>query len=60
LHDKDFIVIYIDGLHCGEHCVIGAVGVDMEGHKWVLGIHAGATENGAACKDLLQNLVDRV
>jgi putative transposase len=59
LDDKDFIVIYIDGLHCGEHCVIGAVGVDMEGHKWVLGIHAGATENGAACKDLLQNLVDR-
>ena len=24
LADKDFIVIYIDGLHCGEHCVIGA------------------------------------
>jgi putative transposase len=59
LDDKDFIVIYIDGLHCGEHCVIGAVGVDMEGHKWVLGIHTGATENGAACKDLLQNLIDR-
>ena len=58
LDDKDFIVIYIDGLHCGEYCVIGAVGVDMEGHKRVLGVHAGATENGAACKDLLQNLVD--
>ena len=59
LEDKDFIVIYIDGLHCGEHCVIGAVGVDLEGHKQVLGIHEGATENGAACKDLLQNLVER-
>jgi putative transposase len=59
LDDKDFIVIYIDGLHCGEHCVIGAVGVDMEGHKRVLGIQEGATENGAACKDLLQNLVER-
>jgi transposase-like protein len=59
LDDKDFIVIYIDGLHCGEHCVIGAVGVDLEGHKQVLGIQEGATENGAGCKDLLQNLVER-
>ena len=59
LDDKDYIVIYIDGLHCGEHCVIGAVGVDLEGQKRVLGIQEGATENGAACKDLLQNLVER-
>lgn len=59
LDDKDFVVVYIDGLHCGEHCVIGAVGVDTEGRKRVLGIQEGATENGAACKDLLQNLVER-
>ena len=59
LEDKDFIVIYIDGLHCGEHCVIGAVRVDSEGHKRVLGIKEGATENSAACKDLLQNLLER-
>jgi transposase-like protein len=57
--DKDLLIIYIDGLHCGEHCVIGAVGVDIEGHKRVLGIREGATENGAACRDLLQNLVER-
>jgi putative transposase len=36
LDDKDFIVNYIDSLHCGEHCVMGAVGVDTEGHKRVL------------------------
>jgi putative transposase len=59
LDDKEFVIIYIDGLQFGEHCVIGAVGVDLEGHKRVLGIHAGATENGAACTDLLQNLVER-
>jgi transposase-like protein len=59
LDDKDFLVIYIDGLHCGDHCVIGAVGVDTEGHKRVPGIQEGATENGAACRDLLQNLVER-
>jgi putative transposase len=59
LDDKDFLVIYIDGLHCGEHCVIAAVGVDMEGRKRVLGMREGATENSAACRDLLQNLVER-
>jgi len=59
LDDKDFLVLYIDGLHCGDHCVIGAVGVDTEGHKRVLGIQEGATENGAACRDLLVNLVER-
>jgi len=59
LDDKDLIVIYIDGLHCGEHCVIGAVGVDTEGNKRVLGVQEGATENSAACRDLLQNLVER-
>lgn len=59
LDDKDFVVIYIDGLHFGEHCIVGAVGVDTEGHKRVLGVEEGATENAAACKDLLQNLVER-
>ena len=59
LDDKDFLIIYIDGLQLGDHCVIGAVGVDTEGHKRVLGIQEGATENGAACKDLLENLVER-
>lgn len=59
LDDKDFLIVYIDGLRFGEHCVIGAVGVDKEGHKRVLGIHEGATENSAACRDLLQGLVER-
>jgi len=59
LEEKDFLVVYIDGLHFGEYCVLGAVGVDAEGHKVVLGIHEGATENAAACKDLLEDLVAR-
>ena len=59
LEEKDILVVYIDGLHFGEYCVLGAVGVDAEGHKMVLGIHEGATENAAACKDLLEDLVAR-
>jgi len=59
LEEKDILVVYIDGLHFGDYCVLGAVGVDAEGHKLVLGIHEGATENAAACKDLLEDLVAR-
>jgi len=41
-------VIYLDGMVFGEHHVISAVGVDRAGHKHVLGIQQGATENAAA------------
>ena len=55
----DLLIIDIDGIHFGEQCVIGAVGVDEHGNKHVLGIQEGATENTAAAKDLLQGLVER-
>jgi putative transposase len=55
----DLLVIYIDGMVFGEHHVISAVGVDAQGHKHVLGIQSGATENAAAVEDLLHQLVAR-
>jgi len=53
------LVIYIDGQRFGEHHVLSAVGVDIEGHKHVMGIAAGATENAAAVKGLLTGIRDR-
>jgi len=55
----DLLVIYIDGMQFGEHHVISAVGVDRAGHKHVLGLQPGATENAAAVEDLLEQLVAR-
>jgi putative transposase len=55
----DLLVIYIDGMQFGEHHVISAVGVDGAGHKHVLGLQQGATENAAAVEDLLERLVAR-
>jgi transposase-like protein len=55
----DLLVIYIDGMQFGEHHVTSAVGVDRAGHKHVLGIQQGATENAAAVEDLLEQLVAR-
>ena len=57
--DIDLLVIYLDGMVCGEYHVISAVGVDRAGQKHVLGIQPGATENSAAVEDLLQQLVAR-
>jgi len=53
------LVIYVDGLLFGEYTMIGAVGVDSEGKKHVLGIREGATENATVVKELLEDIVAR-
>ena len=55
----EILVIYIDGQRFAEHHILSAVGVDLEGHKHVLGIASGATENAAAVKQLLIGLRER-
>jgi len=54
-----FTALFIDGVHFGEHVVLAAVGVDEHGDKHVLGLREGATENAAACKALLADLIER-
>lgn len=53
------VILYIDGMVFGNHVMIGAVGVDAAGHKHVLAIREGATENAAIVKELLEDLVAR-
>jgi len=53
------LVIYIDGLIFGDYTMIGAVGVDLEGNKHVLGIREGATENSTVITELLEDIVSR-
>lgn len=55
----DLLVIWIDGIQLGDFHVIGAVGVDAQGQKHVLGLREGATENAEVAKALLQDLVAR-
>ena len=57
--EVELLIIYIDGMHFGEQCVLAAVGVDLEGRKHVLALREGATENAEAAKDLLQHLVEQ-
>jgi len=55
----DILIVYLDGLIFGQHHVLSAVGVDAQGYKHVLGMVAGASENAAACKQLLEDIVAR-
>jgi len=53
------IAVMIDGVHFAEHVVLAAIGIDVGGAKHVLGLREGATENAAACKALLADLIER-
>ena len=55
--EVDLLVIYVDGMHFGDQCVLAAIGVDSQGAKHVLALKEGASENAEVCKDLLEQLV---
>src|SRR5713101_6178477 len=59
LRELKLVALMIDGVHFGEHVVLAAVGVDAQGAKHVLGLREGATENAAAVRALLADLVER-
>jgi putative transposase len=42
----EILVIYIDGQRFGAHRVLSAVEVDVEGKKHIIGIAAGARQDG--------------
>ena len=53
------LILYGDGLRFGDQPVLGAVGVDEQGQKQVLGLAEGASENEAVVKGLLEDWVQR-
>lgn len=56
---KDIPVVFIDGVVVGHYHIIVALGIDHQGHKHILGLREGATENTQVVKDLLVDLVER-
>jgi len=57
--DRDIIAVYVDGIQYGDCHVIVALGVDIDGHKHVLGIREGSSENSRVASDLLVDMVER-
>lgn len=54
-----FCAMMIDGISFEDQEVVAALGFTLQGHKVVLGIHQGATENSTVVKHLLEDLRDR-
>ena len=60
LDELEIVALYIDGIGFGrDHLVTAAIGIDIMGHKHILGIWEGATENKTLCIDLLTDLIGR-
>ncbi len=59
LGDRHFPIVMIDGIILGDHTVLIALGIDIEGKKQVLGLREGDTENSRVAKALLRDLVTR-
>jgi putative transposase len=55
----DLAVLMIDGLHVDDHVLLVALAIDVDGHKHVLGVREGATENSTSCTALLSDLQAR-
>ena len=59
LGDETYCCIMVDGIEkAGVHAVV-ALGFTKTGHKRLLGLREGATENTVVVKDLLQSIIDR-
>jgi transposase-like protein len=54
-----FAVIYIDGTPYAGEAMIAALGITEDGHKRLLGVRQGATENAAVSTALLEDLCSR-
>ena len=58
LDDRDYLIIYVDGIQFGGHHVLAALGVDDKGNKRILGLREGASENAVVALGLLESLVE--
>jgi len=59
LSDLDLVAVFLDGKSFAEDQMVIAVGVDLEGHKHVLGFVQTSTENKRTISQFLKSLTDR-
>ena len=57
--DESFPVLMVDGVGFGDYTAIVALGITSEGHKIIMGLRIGSTENSQVCRDLLTDLIER-
>jgi transposase-like protein len=57
--ELDLPVVMIDGIYLAGSVILVALGIDEQGHKHVLGLHEGSSENTRVVKALLAELIER-
>jgi transposase-like protein len=56
---ESYPVMLIDRIHVGKSTVVVAMGINSGGHKQILGIQEGETENSEVVNKLFADLIDR-
>jgi putative transposase len=59
LKPLQIVAVFIDGKRFSKLGVVVALGVALDGKKYILGIYQSSTENSAACLKLLEDLERR-
>jgi putative transposase len=59
LGDDAYCAMMIDGTCFEDQMVVVSIGLNLQGHKKVLGLHQGATENATVVKQLLEDIQRR-
>lgn len=59
LSDFRPFAVFIDTIHRGGEAFMVSLGIDVEGHKRVLGFWQGATENHVLCEELFSDMERR-
>jgi transposase-like protein len=59
LGEQVFCAMMIDGTYFRDQQVVVAIGLTLQGHKVVLGLHQGATENAIVVRHLLDDIAQR-
>jgi putative transposase len=59
LSHLDLVALLFDGIHIAKKQTVVCIGIDSGGHKHVLGMRVGATENEIVVRDLIRDLIDR-
>jgi transposase-like protein len=59
LGGQRWLIVYLDGFGFGDHTLVGALGVTLDGTKVPLGVVEGSTENAAVCTRLVSDLAAR-
>jgi transposase-like protein len=54
-----FVAVFIDGVEYAEETMVVALGLMADGHKRILGLRQGATENAQVVTSLLEELAER-